>query len=64
MAGCREVEQLFFRLKNTLVKLNLGDYIWDDLLIYIAEMCKEIETLELNSQSISDAGVNHILKRA
>ena len=52
-----------FRLKGSLTELHLGDYIWDDLLIYIAELCKELEVVELNSGQISDAAVSHLLKR-
>ena len=64
MNGCAEMEALFFTLKNTLKRLNIGNFVWDDLIIYIAEMCKELEVLELNSQKLSDAAVNHVLKRA
>lgn len=49
ISGCKELEQIIFRLKGSLVELRLGDFIWDDLLIYIAELCKELEIVELNS---------------
>lgn len=58
------MEALFFTLRNTLTRLNLGNFVWDDLIIYIAEMCKKLEVLELNSSKLSDASVNHVLKRA
>jgi hypothetical protein len=64
MAGCREVELMFFRMKNSLLRLNLGDYITDELIVYIAEMCRGLETLELNSRSLSDYAVSHVTKRA
>jgi hypothetical protein len=33
------------------------------MLIFIAEMCKELEIVELNSKIISDAAISHLLKR-
>ena len=64
ISGSRELEQIIFRLKGSLVELRLGNYIWDDLLIYIAELCRELEIVEFNSNEISDAGISHLLKRA
>ena len=64
ISGSRELEQLFFRLKGSLVELRLGDYIWDDIVIYIAELCKELEVVEINSGGVSDAAISHLLKRA
>lgn len=55
---------VFFCLKNTIKKLKFGDYIWDDLIIYIAEVCRGIETLELNSNKLTDGSITHLLKRA
>ena len=64
MSGCAEMEALFFTLRGSLKRLNIGNFVWDDLIIYIAEMCKQLEVLELNSAKLSDAAVNHVLKRA
>ena len=44
--------------------MHLGDYIWDELLVFLAEMCKELEIVELNSRLITDSGLAHLLKRA
>ena len=63
ISGSRELEQVIFKLKNSLVELRLGDYIWDDLIIYIAELCKELEIVEFNSSHLSDAAISHLLKR-
>lgn len=63
ISGCRELEQIIFRLKGSLVELRLGDFIWDDIVIYIAEVCKELEVIEFNSSCISDAAISHVLKR-
>ena len=46
------------------MELRLGDYIWDDIVIYIAELCKELEVVEINSGGVSDAAISHLLKRA
>ena len=51
-------------LKGSLVELRLGDFLWDELIIYIAEMCKELEVVEFNSRTITDYGIAHLLKRA
>ncbi len=50
MAGSRELELIFFSLKNKLRILNLGAYIYDEMLVYIAEMCVGLEKLEINSE--------------
>ena len=64
ISGCRELEQIFFKLRGSLVELRLGDYIWDDLIIYVGELCKELEVVELNSSKVSDAAISHLLKRS
>lgn len=64
IAGSRELEQIITKLKGSLVELRLGNYLWDDILIFIAELCRELEVLEINSQDISDAAISHLLKRA
>lgn len=61
VAGSRELELLFFGLKNTLLVLHLGAYIYDEMLIYIAEMCKSLEKLEINSENVTDRGVTPLL---
>ena len=43
MAGSRELELIFFSLKNRIRILNLGYYIYDEMLTYIAEMCVSVE---------------------
>ena len=64
ISGSKELEQVIFRLKGSLVELRLGNYIWDDFIIYVAELCKELEIVEINSVEISDAAISHLLKRA
>ena len=64
ISGSRELEQILFKLRGTLIEVRLGNYIWDDLIIYMAELCKELEVLEFNSDSISDAAISHVLKRS
>ena len=49
ISGSKELEQILFKLRGSLVEVRLGDYIWDDLVIYMAELCKELEVLEINS---------------
>lgn len=61
VAGSRELELMFFGLKNNLRILNLGYYIYDEMLVYIAEMCKGIEKLEINSEHVTDRGITPIL---
>jgi len=63
VAGSRELEQIFFSLRHCLLEVSLGEYVWDELLIYISEMCKEIDSLEINNTQIGDAAISHILKR-
>jgi DNA repair exonuclease SbcCD nuclease subunit len=62
--GQRELEQIIFALKGSLTNLHMGNYIWDDLVIYIAEMCKELEVVQFFSTQITDACISHLLKRA
>lgn len=64
ISGSKELEQVIFRLKGSLVELRLGNYIWDDFIIYVAELCRELEIVEINSAEISDAAISHLLKRA
>jgi len=39
VAGSRELELTFFSLKNNLRVLHLGAYIYNEMLVYLAEMC-------------------------
>lgn len=64
ISGSRELEQIFFSLRPTLTCIKLGDYIWDDFVIYMAELCKNLEIVEFNSTQITDAAISHLLKRA
>lgn len=64
ISGSREIERIIFNLKGSLTQLTLGDYIWDDILIYIAEMCKELEIVSIYSKKITDGSISHLLKRA
>jgi hypothetical protein len=61
IAGSRELELVFFNLKNQLRILHLGYYIYDELLNYVAEMCKGVEKLEINSEYISDRSISQVL---
>jgi hypothetical protein len=63
MAGSRELELIFFSLKNRLRILNLGSYIYDEMLVYIAEMCVGLEKLELNSEQVTDRGLTPVLTK-
>ena len=64
VSGSRELEIIFFCLKASLTHLYLGDFIWDEMVIYIAEMCKEIELIEFNSTKLTDAAISHLIRRA
>ena len=60
IAGSREMELLIFSLKNNLRILHLGAYLYDELLVYIAEMCKQLEKLEVNSEQVTDRGLTPV----
>ena len=64
VSGSRELEFIFLRLKDTLTQLHLGDFLWDEMIVFIAEMCKNLEVVELNSTLVTDAAISHVLKRA
>ena len=40
VTGARDFEKIIWALKTSLTHLHIGNYVWDDLLIYIGEMCK------------------------
>jgi hypothetical protein len=54
VAGSRELELMFFNMKNNLRYLVLGQYAYNELLVYLAELCKSIEKLEINSDNVTD----------
>ena len=54
------MELVFFNMKANLRILNLGYYMYDEMLIYIAEMCRGLEKLEINSEAVSDYGLTQI----
>lgn len=49
VTGSRDFEKIIWNLKGSLTHIYLGNYVWDDLLIYIGEMCKELEVVSVNS---------------
>jgi hypothetical protein len=57
IAGSRELELVFFNFKNQLRVLHLGYYIYDEMLVYIAEMCRGVEKLEVNSELVGDRSI-------
>ena len=63
ISGNRELELILFGLKNTLIELRLGEWLYDELLIYIAEICKEVEVLEINSSLVTDKSIVEILRK-
>jgi len=40
ITGARDFEKIIWALKTSLTHFHIGNYVWDDLLIYIGEMCK------------------------
>lgn len=58
------LETILFGLKESLKEVRLGNYVWDELLIYLAELCKKVTILEINSTGLTDAAISHLLKRA
>lgn len=42
ITGSRDLELIFFGLKDTLKELHLGRWVYDELVIYFAEICKHI----------------------
>lgn len=60
----RDFERIVWLLKGSLTHLQLGNYIWDDILVYIAEMCKELELVQINSTQITDLALCQLLKRS
>ena len=46
VSGSRDFEKIFWALRGSLTQLSIGNYIWDDLIIYIGEICKELEVVQ------------------
>lgn len=49
LTGSNELELILFGLKDTLKEIHLGNWAFDDLIIYMAEICKFLEVIEINS---------------
>lgn len=64
MTGSRELEMILFGLKETLIEIHLGQWAYDDLIIYMAEMCKKLEIIEINSDHITDTSVTAIFRKS
>jgi len=63
ITGNRDIEAMFFGMRAELLEIHLGEWVYDDLLIYISEICKELEIIEINSTLITDLSVAHLLKK-
>ena len=48
---------IFFNLRTTLTEVHLGEWAYDDLITYIAEICKKIEVIEINSSKVTDTSI-------
>jgi hypothetical protein len=64
VSGAKDFERMIWLIKGSLTHLQLGNYIWDDLFVYIAEMCKELELVQINSTQLTDLALCHLLKRS
>lgn len=40
ITGCREIEMIFFGLGSRLIELHIGQWAYDELIIYVSNMCK------------------------
>lgn len=61
--GCQQLEQVFYGLKATLVELRLGQWVCNDMLIYIAECVRGLEVVEINSEAVTDVGITALFRR-
>lgn len=61
--GNRDVELIYFALKNQLIQLHLGQWAYDGLVIYLVEICKELEVVEINSDQVTDKSIAELLKK-
>jgi hypothetical protein len=50
-------------MKANLIEINIGQWAYDDLVIYMSEICKELENIEINSDQVTDASILQILKK-
>jgi hypothetical protein len=48
---------MLFSLRTNLIEINLGHWAYDDLIIYMSEICKELENIEINSDQVTDTSV-------
>lgn len=37
--------------------------MWDDMLVYVAEMCRNLEVFQINSQECTDGSINHMIRK-
>ena len=63
VTGNRFIELMFFNLKASLLEIHLGQWAYDDLIIYVSEICKELETVEINSVNVTDKSITEMLKK-
>ena len=61
VSGSRDFEKIFWALRGSLTQLSIGNYIWDDLIIYIGEICKELEVVQINSALVTDGSILHMI---
>jgi hypothetical protein len=64
VSGSRDFEKIFWALRGSLTQLSIGNYIWDDLIIYIGEICKELEVVQINSALVTDGSILHMIKKS
>jgi len=64
VSGAKDFERVIWLLKGSLTHLQLGNFIWDDLFVYIATMCKELELVQINSTQLTDQALCELLKKS
>lgn len=57
------MELLFFGMGKRLQEMRIGQWAYDELMIYIGEMCKVLEVVEVNSDKVTDIGITHLLRK-
>lgn len=55
---------MFFGLRQNLLEVHLGRWVYDDLIIYMSEICKELEIVEINSDMVTDLSIAELLKKS
>jgi hypothetical protein len=50
-------------MRTNLMEVHLGHWAYDDLIIYISEICKSLENIEINSDKVTDLSVTQILRK-